>query len=77
MARTMANMVSMLIEYPIAPSTPKVPRMTTGTAIVGTSVARRLPRNRYMTRKTRMIASMSVLTTSAMATRTNGVVSIG
>jgi len=75
MARTMANMVSMLMEKPKSPSTPKVPRRTTGTAMVGTRVARRLPRKRNMTRKTRTTASRSVLTTSPMATRTKGVVS--
>jgi len=75
MASTMANMVSMLMENPNSASTPKVPSSTTGTAMVGIRVARRLPRNRYMMRNTRMIASMSVLTTSQMATFTKGVVS--
>ena len=74
---TMANMVSMLIEKPSTESTPKVPRITTGTAMVGMSVARMLPRKRYITRKTRTIASIRVLTTSSMATRTKGVVSYG
>ena len=46
--------------------TPKVPSRTTGTAMVGMSVARKLCRKRYMTKKTRMIASISVLTTSSM-----------
>ncbi len=75
MASTMANMVSMLMENPNNPSTAKVPRMTTGTARVGISVARMFPRNRNMTRKTSRIASNSVLTTSSMATLTKGVVS--
>jgi len=75
MANTMANMVSILMENPKRPSTAKVPRMTTGTAIVGISVARKLPRKSHMTRKTSTIASKSVLTTSPIATRTNGVVS--
>jgi len=75
MASTMANMVSMLMENPKMPSTANVPRMTTGTAMVGIRVARMLPKNTYITRKTRKIASMSVLTTSLMATRTKGVVS--
>jgi|GEM_PF-3568585 len=75
MASTMANMVSMLMEKPNRPSTPKVPRMTTGTAMVGTRVDLRLPRNRYITRKTRMMASIRVLTTSQIATSTKGVVS--
>ncbi|MCY1366710.1 hypothetical protein D9M69_536150 [compost metagenome] len=44
MASTMANMVSMLMEYPITDSTPKVPSNTTGTAMAGISVARRFCR---------------------------------
>ena len=75
MASTMANMVSMLMEKPNSPSTAKVPRITTGTAMVGISVARMFPMNRYMTRNTSTIASKSVLTTSSMATFTKGVVS--
>ncbi len=77
MARTMANIVSMLMEKPNSASTPKVPRSTTGTAMVGTSVARRFPRKRNITRKTRTMASIRVLTTSPIATRTKGVVSKG
>jgi len=75
MASTMANMVSMLMENPKSPRTAKVPRITTGTAIVGMRVARMFPMKRYMTRKTSPIASKSVLNTSLMATRTKGVVS--
>ena len=75
MASTMANMVSMLMEKPKTPRAANVPRMTTGTAIVGMRVARMLPMNRYMTRNTSPIASKSVLNTSLMATRTKGVVS--
>ena len=75
MASTMANMVSMLMENPKSPSTAKVPRITTGTAMVGISVARMFPMNRYITRKTSRIASNRVLTTSSMATLTKGVVS--
>ncbi len=77
MASTIANIVSMLIEKPSAASTPNVPSSTTGTAIVGISVARRFCRNRYMTRNTRTIASSSVLTTSLIEARTKGVVSNG
>ena len=77
MASTIANMVSMLMENPNSPSTAKVPRITTGTAMVGISVARRFPMNRYITRKTSTIASNRVLTTSWMATFTKGVVSYG
>jgi len=75
MANTMANMVSMLIEKPNAPSRAKVPSKTTGTAIVGIRVARMLPMNSHMTRNTRTTASISVCTTSSMATSTKGVVS--
>ena len=57
MARTMANMVSMLMEKPKKPMTPKVPRMTTGTAMVGIRVARMLPMKSHMMRKTSMMAS--------------------
>ncbi len=76
-ASTIANIVSMLIENPAAASTPNVPSRTIGTAIVGMSVARMFCRNSSMTRNTRKIASLSVLTTSRMDTRTNGVVSNG
>ena len=44
-------------------------------AIVGISVARKFCRNRYITRKTRAIASRSVFTTSSMEALTNEVVS--
>ncbi len=73
----MANMVSMLTENPNAASTANVPSSTTGTAMVGMSVARRLPMNSHITRNTRKMASISVLTTSPIATFTNGVVSYG
>ena len=76
-ASTMANIVSMLIEKPSAASTPKVPSSTTGTAMVGISVARKFCRNRYITRNTSTIASISVLITPWIETRTNGVVSNG
>ena len=66
MASTMANMVSVLIEKPATASTPKVPSSTTGTAMTGMSVARKFCRNRYMTRKTSAMASISVSTTFSM-----------
>ena len=71
----MANMVSMLMENPKKLREAKVPSSTTGTAMVGISVARMLPMNTYMTRKTRITASIRVLTTSIMATCVKGVVS--
>ncbi len=76
-ASTMPNMVRVLIEKPKAASTPKVPNRTTGTAIVGISVARKFCRNRYITRNTSRIASPRVLTTSWMEAETTGVVSYG
>ncbi len=75
MASTMANMVSVLMVKPHAASTPNVPSSTTGTAMVGMSVARKFCRNRYITRNTSAIASTSVRTTSSIEMRTKGVVS--
>ncbi len=75
MASTMANMVSMLMDMPTYWRIAKVPRSTTGTAMVGIRVARKFPRKSSMTRKTRITASMRVFTTSLMATDTKGVVS--
>ncbi len=77
MASTMPNMVRVLMPKPNAESTPMVPRRTTGTAMVGMSVARKFCRNRYITRNTSTIASRSVFTTSSMERRTNGTVSTG
>ena len=62
---------------PAAAMTPNVPRSTTGTAMVGMSVARKFCRKRNMTRNTRAIASRSVFTTSSIESRTKGVVSTG
>ena len=75
MASTMANMVNMLMENPKSPSTAKVPRSTTGTAMVGIRVARMFPMKSHMTRKTSRMASRRVLATSQIATFTKGVVS--
>ena len=77
MASTRPNMVRVLMPKPKAARTPKVPSSTTGTAMVGMSVARKFCRNRYITRKTSSTASRRVLTTSSMEIRTNGVVSTG
>jgi hypothetical protein len=74
MASTIANMVSVLIEYPNAASTPNVPISTTGTAMVGISVARQFCRNRYITTTTSTMASIRVITTSLIDTVTKGVV---
>ncbi|OPX97952.1 MAG: hypothetical protein A4E60_03139 [Syntrophorhabdus sp. PtaB.Bin047] len=64
MDKTMANIVSMLMEKPNNPSTAKVPSRTTGTAMVGISVARMFPMKSHIIRKTRRIASKRVLITS-------------
>ncbi|CSP98179.1 Uncharacterised protein [Shigella sonnei] len=63
-ASTIPNIVNVLMVKPTADKIANVPRITTGTAIVGMIVARKFCKNRYMTRKTRMIASTSVLKTS-------------
>src|SRR5262245_10815806 len=76
-ASTSPNIESVLIVNPTADITPNVPSRTTGTAIVGTSVARMFCRNRYMTRNTSATPSNSVFTTSDIDTFTKGVVSYG
>jgi len=76
-ASTMPNIVRVLIVKPDAAMTPKVPSSTTGTAMVGISVARRFCRNRYITRKTSTMPSSRVFTTSVIEILTNGVVSYG
>ena len=75
MASTRPNMVRVLIVKPNAAITPKVPSSTTGTAMVGMTVARKFCRNRYITRNTSRIASASVCTTPMMESLTKGVVS--
>ncbi len=77
MASTMPNMVSVLMPKPNTASTAKVPSSTTGTAMVGMSVARKFCRKRNITRNTRTIASSSVFTTSSMERRTKVEVSMG
>jgi len=67
----------MLMENPKNHRVANVPRITTGTAIVGIRVARRLPRKSHMTMKTRKIAMNRVFTTSLMDTLMKGVVSMG
>ena len=68
-------MVSVLMEKPSAYIPANVPTMDTGTARQGMSVARQFCKKRYTTRKTRIIASKSVFTTSSMEILTNIVVS--
>jgi hypothetical protein len=76
-ASTMPNKVSVLIVNPATWSTASEPSNTTGTAIVGISVARKFWRNRNITRKTRTIASISVWMTCSTDSRTNVELSIG
>ena len=52
-----------------------MPSSTTGTAIIGMSVARKFCRKRTSTRKTSTIASISVSTTFWIDCSTKGVVS--
>ncbi len=74
-ARIMPNSVSELIENPSRYIPANVPVNETGTASVGISVARRLCRNSHTTRNTSTIASMKVIVTSCIETRTYSLVS--
>ena len=74
-ASTSASSETVLAEKPSASMTAKVPISETGTAMIGISVARSLPRNRKTTIATRTKASTSVWTTSSMVALTNTVVS--
>ncbi len=65
----------MLSEKPSASITAKVPISATGTATMGMSVARRLPRKTKTTMATRTKASIRVFTTSSMLATTNSDVS--
>ena len=76
-AITIANSVSTLIEKPSSQRPRHAPASAIGTTIVGISVARQFWRKRNMTRKTRIIASISVSTTDSTDARTNGVESYG
>ena len=73
MARTNANSVNRLIEYPNASITKKVPISDSGMAMTGMMTARRLPRNRKMTMVTMRSDSASVFTTSTMEVLMNAV----
>ena len=74
-ASTRPNSVSRLIEKPSRYMPAKVPRMDTGTAISGISVARQFCRKTKTTTTTRISASMKVLITSSIEACTNRVVS--
>ena len=75
MASTRPNRVRLLRLKPITAMTEKVPMMATGTAVSGMIVERQLCKKISTTIATRMIASISVLTTSTIDSATNGVVS--
>src|SRR6056297_932279 len=70
MASTIARSDTVLSENPIACITAKLPTSATGTAISGTIVARIDPRKMKTTITTRMNASISVCSTSAMLSLT-------
>ena len=72
-AMTMANSVSTLIEKPSAQRPRHAPQSAIGTTIVGISVARQFWRKRNITRKTRIMASISVSTTDFTDALMNGV----
>ena len=74
-ASVMPNSVSVLIENPNSFTNAKVPMSETGIVIVGMSVVRQFWRNRNMTRTTRPMASISVVTTSRIDSDTTVVVS--
>ena len=76
-ASTIPNRVSVLMVKPNAARMPNVPSSTTGTAIAGIRVARQLCRKTNMTMTTRMMASISVLTTSLIDSLMKVVLSLG
>ena len=71
-ASVMPNSVSVLIEKPNSLTNAKVPTSDTGIVIAGISVVRQFCRNRNITRTTRPIASISVVTTSRIDSRDDG-----
>src|SRR5690606_20246108 len=73
-ASTIANSVSVLIEKPNARKAVNVPISATGTASIGTSVARQFSRNTNTTSSTSTTAITSVSSTSCSDCETNLVV---
>src|SRR6185436_6090030 len=69
-ASTMPNSVSILIEKPNICMAANVPINDTGTASIGMTVARQFCKKISTTKNTRIIASISVLTTSLIETFT-------
>ena len=74
-ASTSASSETVLAEKPSASMTAKVPISATGTAMMGMSVARRLPRKMKTTMATSTKASISVWITLSIVASTNTVVS--
>ena len=74
-ASTSPKSVRLLSEKPIAAITAKVPMIATGTAISGMIADRQFCRNSSTTSATRITESSSVLNTSWIDSRMNGVVS--
>jgi len=64
------------MENPSGTNAANVPTSDTGTASMGMSVARKLPRKRNTTSSTRMMASRSACTTSSMEALTKSVLSM-
>ena len=75
MASTSASSEIVLADMPIASISAKVPISATGTAMIGTRVALRRPRNTKTTMATRAKASNSVCTTFPIVAFTKIVVS--
>ena len=72
-ASTIANNDNWLMEKPTVYMPTSVPSSAEGTTSVGMSVARKLCRNTSITRNTSATASQSVISTSWIATRMNGI----
>ena len=75
MARIMASKVSRLIVKPMSDRTAKVAIRDTGTVTAGTSVARRLPKNKNKTATTKTAVMARVLYTSRIDASMNTEVS--
>ena len=73
-ARMMPKSVSVLIEKPISFTNANAPMSETGIVIAGMSVLRHVCRKTKMTSTTRMMASTSVFSTSAIDASTTSVV---
>ncbi|OPZ80722.1 MAG: hypothetical protein BWY76_03271 [bacterium ADurb.Bin429] len=76
MESTSPNSVRVLMEKPSISKAAKVPMRDTGTASMGMSVARTVPRNRNTTSKTSRMASNSVRRTSVTDSFTKSVESM-